>query len=102
MPKHYLTNPKYTNRVALLTGFFQTSSSSSVMEHEKNLRNRYEVLSKEKLDRMSKLKHLVNIDRELSTRLKVTPLEVSSESVPSSSQLDLFKARIEERKQEMV
>lgn len=81
---------------------FQTSSSSSVTEQEKDLRNRYEILLKEKNDRMSRLKDLVKVDKELSAKMKVTPLEVSPELVPSTSQLDLLKSRIQERKKEMV
>lgn len=82
--------------------FIQPQSLNSLVMRENELRNRYEVLEKEKHDRLSESNKLTDEDRQLCKRMNVSPLKVKLDAVPKSDQLMKFKALVEERKQEVV
>lgn len=97
---------KYSTKLAKLCkemdlSDFVPQSLNSLVMRENELRNRYEVLEKEKHDRLSESNKLTDEDRQLCKRMNVSPLKVKLDAVPKSDQLMKFKALVEERKQEV-
>lgn len=80
----------------------QTPSLDSLVMRENELRNRYEVLKKEKHQRVSELNKLTDEDKQICKRMNVSPLKLKLSAVPKNDQLMNLKALVEERKQELV
>ncbi|XP_072138263.1 protein regulator of cytokinesis 1b isoform X3 [Mobula birostris] len=66
----------------------------TMLQLEKDLRTRLEVLLKEKKERMAKLKSLKEQDEELCDILCTTGYSIDVDAVPSIEQLDAFCAHI--------
>ncbi|XP_062927091.1 protein regulator of cytokinesis 1b isoform X4 [Mobula hypostoma] len=66
----------------------------TMLQLEKDLRTRLEVLLKEKKERMAKLKSLKEQDEELCDILCTTSYSIDVDAVPSIEQLDAFCAHI--------
>lgn len=72
----------------------------SVLQAEKELKQREESLNQEKQDRMSKLKSLIKSDKKLSETLGTTSYHISHSVVPTLKQLDDFQKHILELEKE--
>uniref|UniRef100_A0A668ASK9 Protein regulator of cytokinesis 1b n=1 Tax=Myripristis murdjan TaxID=586833 RepID=A0A668ASK9_9TELE len=66
----------------------------SMLQQEKDIRTRVEVLVKEKSQRMQQLKALVEKDQDLVDILCCMPYGIASDSVPSLEQLENFRQHI--------
>ncbi|XP_056134976.1 protein regulator of cytokinesis 1b [Lampris incognitus] len=67
---------------------FEEDVGISMLQQEKDIRTRVEVLVKEKSQRMQQLKALMEQDQDLSDILCCMPYKIAPDSVPSLEQLD--------------
>ncbi|KAM9517056.1 protein regulator of cytokinesis 1-like isoform 2-T3 [Salvelinus alpinus] len=67
----------------------------TVLQIEKNLRLRVEVLTKEKVERLKELHGLQQEDKELCVELCVTPYYIPTGSMPSRTQLQELREHIQ-------
>ncbi|XP_031978191.1 protein regulator of cytokinesis 1 isoform X4 [Corvus moneduloides] len=78
----------------LQLGPFETEEESTILQMEKNLRTRVEVLQKQKRDRKQELKALQEQDRDLCDILCTTLFSIDTESVPSLEDLDRYRRHV--------
>ncbi|XP_030587005.1 protein regulator of cytokinesis 1-like isoform X1 [Archocentrus centrarchus] len=71
---------------------FEEEDGCSMLQMEKNSRTRLEVMKEQKKQRMEELKSLVGKDRELCDIMCTTPFCIDQDSVPSLTQLESFRA----------
>ncbi|NXE16995.1 PRC1 regulator, partial [Lophotis ruficrista] len=88
---------------------FEEDEESTILQMEKNLRTRVEVLLKQKRDRKQELKTLREQDQELCDILCTTPFCIDSNAVPSLEDLDRYRRHVaslaaekEQRREEFV
>lgn len=74
----------------------------SVLQIERDLRVRLELLTKQKNDRLEELKLLQQKDQELCSDLWVTPYYIPSGSIPSHVQLEELREHIRVQCEEKV
>uniref|UniRef100_A0A3Q0S182 Protein regulator of cytokinesis 1a n=1 Tax=Amphilophus citrinellus TaxID=61819 RepID=A0A3Q0S182_AMPCI len=74
----------------------------SMLQMEKNSRTRLEVMKEHKKQRMEELKSLVGKDRELCDIMCTTPFCIDQDSVPSLTQLESFRAYLNDLTKEKV
>ncbi|NWV28242.1 PRC1 regulator, partial [Origma solitaria] len=93
----------------LQLGPFETEEESTILQMEKNLRTRVEVLQKQKRDRKQELKALQEQDRDLCDILCTSLFSIDSGSVPSLEDLDRYRRHVaslntlkEQRREEFV
>uniref|UniRef100_A0A8V5HHX8 Uncharacterized protein n=1 Tax=Melopsittacus undulatus TaxID=13146 RepID=A0A8V5HHX8_MELUD len=82
---------------------------STILQMEKNLRARVEVLVKQKRDRQQELKTLQEQDKDLCSILCTAPFNINSNAVPSLEDLDRYRRHLaslttekEKRREEFV
>ncbi|XP_071369359.1 protein regulator of cytokinesis 1b isoform X2 [Centroberyx affinis] len=73
---------------------FEEEDSISMLQQEKDIRTRVEVLVKEKTQRMQQLKELGEQDQDLCDILCSMPYGIAPDSVPSLEQLENFRQHI--------
>ncbi|XP_030622333.1 protein regulator of cytokinesis 1b [Chanos chanos] len=73
---------------------FEEEEGNTMLQQEKDIRTRLEVMLKEKSQRMQQLKALTVQDQDLCDILCTKPFSISSNSVPSLEQLDSFQKHI--------
>ncbi|KAM4630413.1 protein regulator of cytokinesis 1b [Polymixia lowei] len=73
---------------------FEEEDCSSMLQQEKDIRTRVEVLAKEKNGRMQQLKALMEQDQDLCDILCSMPYGIAPDSVPSLEQLEHFGQHI--------
>uniref|UniRef100_A0A9J8BQ05 Protein regulator of cytokinesis 1b n=1 Tax=Cyprinus carpio carpio TaxID=630221 RepID=A0A9J8BQ05_CYPCA len=73
---------------------FQEDRSSTMLQQEKDLRTRLEVMLKEKNQRTQALKAFTEQDQDLCDLLCFQPFSISADSVPSLEQLEKFRQHI--------
>ncbi|KAM6125418.1 protein regulator of cytokinesis 1 [Phoenicopterus ruber ruber] len=88
---------------------FEAEKESTILQMEKNLRTRVEVMLKQKRDRKQELKTLQEQDRDLCDILCTTPFCIDSNAVPSLEDLDRYRRHLasltaekEQRREEFV
>ncbi|NWS71144.1 PRC1 regulator, partial [Crotophaga sulcirostris] len=88
---------------------FEAMEGATILQMEKDLRNRMDVLLKEKTDRMQELKSLIEQDQDLCDILCTAPFCIESNAVPSLDDLDHYRRHLaslnaekEQRQQEFV
>ncbi|NXV76413.1 PRC1 regulator, partial [Atlantisia rogersi] len=88
---------------------FEAEEETTILQMEKNLRTRVEVLLKQKKDRKQELKTLKEQDRDLCGILCETPFCIDSSAVPSLEDLDRYRRHLaslmaekEQRRKEFV
>ncbi|KAF1514752.1 Protein regulator of cytokinesis 1, partial [Eudyptes chrysocome] len=87
----------------------EAEEESTILQMEKNLRTRVEVMLKQKRDRKQELKTLQEQDRDLCDILCTTPFCIDSNAVPSLEDLDRYRRHLasltvekEQRREEFV
>ncbi|NXI39260.1 PRC1 regulator, partial [Galbula dea] len=70
---------------------FEAEEETTILQMEKDLRTRVEVLLKQKRDRKQELKSLQEQDRNLCDILCTTPFCIDSDAVPSLEDLDRYR-----------
>lgn len=78
----------------LICGLLQTEEESTILQMEKNLRTRVEVLQKQKRDRKQELKALQEQDRDLCDILCTALFSIDTGSVPSLEDLDRYRRHV--------
>ncbi|NWV74755.1 PRC1 regulator, partial [Dasyornis broadbenti] len=78
----------------LQLGPFETEEESTILQMEKNLRARVEVLQKQKRDRKQELKALQEQDRDLCGVLSTSLFSIDSGRVPSLEDLDCYRRHV--------
>ncbi|NXE00862.1 PRC1 regulator, partial [Chaetorhynchus papuensis] len=78
----------------LQLGPFETEEESTILQMEKNLRTRVEVLQKQKRDRKQELKALQEQDRDLCDILCTALFSIDTGSVPSLEDLDRYRRHV--------
>ncbi|KAM6426221.1 protein regulator of cytokinesis 1 isoform 1-T1 [Liasis olivaceus] len=73
---------------------FQEEEEATILQLEKDLRTRVEVMLKQKRERRQELRALQERDRELAGLLGRAPYSVGSEPVPTLAELDLFRRHL--------
>ncbi|KAM6317962.1 protein regulator of cytokinesis 1-like [Podargus strigoides] len=73
---------------------FEAEEESTILQMEKSLRSRVEVLLKQKKDRKQELKALQEQDRDLCDILCTAPLCLDSNAVPSLEDLDRYRRHL--------
>lgn len=73
-----------------------------MLQLEKEIRTRLKVMLKQKNQRVSELKNLIQQDRELCDILCDNPHSIDPDSVPSAEQLDEYRQHIASRNLEKV
>ncbi|XP_072725255.1 uncharacterized protein [Ciconia boyciana] len=88
---------------------FEAEEESTILQMEKNLRTRVEVLLKQKRDRKQELKTLQEQDRDLCDILCTAPFCIDGNAVPSLEDLDRYRRHLasltaekEQRREEFV
>ncbi|XP_069722886.1 protein regulator of cytokinesis 1 isoform X2 [Phaenicophaeus curvirostris] len=88
---------------------YEAEEENSILQMEKNLRSRMDVLLKQKTDRMRELKTLIEQDQDLCDLLCTTPFCIDSNVVPSLDDLDRYRRHLaslnsekEQRQEEFV
>ncbi|XP_071610123.1 protein regulator of cytokinesis 1 isoform X2 [Heliangelus exortis] len=88
---------------------FEAEEESTILQMEKNLRTRVEVMLKQKRERKQELKSLQEQDRDLCDILCTTPFGIDSNAVPSLEDLDRYRRHLaalteekEQRREEFV
>ncbi|KFW92410.1 Protein regulator of cytokinesis 1, partial [Phalacrocorax carbo] len=88
---------------------FEAEEGCTILQMEKNLRTRVEVMLKQKRDRKQELKTLQEQDRDLCDILCTTPFCIDSNAVPSLEDLDRYRRHLasltaekEQRREEFV
>ncbi|XP_074151278.1 protein regulator of cytokinesis 1 isoform X1 [Sminthopsis crassicaudata] len=74
---------------------FEEKEESTILQLEKDLRTRVELMLKKRKDRMQELKLLQERDQDLCEILCMTPYSIDSASVPSLEELDQFRQHLE-------
>nr|XP_014340378.1 PREDICTED: protein regulator of cytokinesis 1 isoform X3 [Latimeria chalumnae] len=72
----------------------EEEEGSTILQLEKDLRTRAEVMLKQKKERMQELKTLKERDRDLCDLLCATPYHIDSDAVPALEQLDAFRRHL--------
>ncbi|KFV08552.1 Protein regulator of cytokinesis 1, partial [Pterocles gutturalis] len=87
----------------------EVEEESTILQREKNLRTRVEVMLKQKRERKQELKTLQEQDRDLCDILCTTPFGIDSNTVPSLEDLDRYRCHVasltakkEQRREEFV
>uniref|UniRef100_A0A8V5GVV6 Uncharacterized protein n=2 Tax=Melopsittacus undulatus TaxID=13146 RepID=A0A8V5GVV6_MELUD len=87
----------------------EAEEESTILQMEKNLRARVEVLVKQKRDRQQELKTLQEQDKDLCSILCTAPFNINSNAVPSLEDLDRYRRHLaslttekEKRREEFV
>ncbi|XP_077425415.1 protein regulator of cytokinesis 1-like isoform X2 [Vanacampus margaritifer] len=87
----------------------EAENGFTVLQLEKNIRTRVEMMTKRKMQRMDDLKSLAVQDRDLCDSMDSTPFGIDLESVPTPRQLDEYRAHVhfltkekERRREEFV
>lgn len=78
----------------LLLPVFEEEEGISMLQQEKDIRTRVEVLVMEKSQRMQQLKALMEQDHDLCDILCTIPYGITADSVPSLEQLESFRQHI--------
>ncbi|NWW76563.1 PRC1 regulator, partial [Climacteris rufus] len=78
----------------LQLGPFETEEKSTILQMEKNLRTRVEVLRKQKQDRRQELKALQEQERDLCDILCTALFSTDSGAVPSLEDLDRYRRHV--------
>ncbi|XP_062275648.1 protein regulator of cytokinesis 1b [Scomber scombrus] len=73
---------------------FEDEAGISMLQQEKNIRTEVEALTKEKTQRMQRLKTLLEQDQDLCDILCSMPYGIAPDSVPSLEQLENFQEHI--------
>ncbi|KAH1184164.1 protein regulator of cytokinesis 1 isoform X1 [Mauremys mutica] len=73
---------------------FEEEEESTILQLEKDLRTRLEVMLKQKRERKQELKTLQERDQDLCDLLCMTPYSIDSNSVPSLEELDCFRRHL--------
>ncbi|NXS53279.1 PRC1 regulator, partial [Brachypteracias leptosomus] len=73
---------------------FEAEEESTILQMEKNLRTRVEVMLKQKRDRKQELKTLQEQDRDLCDILCTTPFAIDANAVPSLEELDRYRRHL--------
>ncbi|KAM8973666.1 protein regulator of cytokinesis 1 isoform 2-T2 [Pelodytes ibericus] len=73
---------------------FEEEEDSTILQLEKDLRTRVEVMLKQKKERMQELKVLKERDQELCDILCASPFYIESHQVPSLEELDQFRRHL--------
>ncbi|XP_051484800.1 protein regulator of cytokinesis 1 isoform X2 [Apus apus] len=88
---------------------FEEEEESTILQMEKNLRTRVEVMLKQKRDRKQELKTLQERDQDLCDILCTTPFDIDGSAVPSLEDLDRYRRHLatltatkEQRREEFV
>ncbi|XP_008946142.1 PREDICTED: protein regulator of cytokinesis 1-like, partial [Merops nubicus] len=88
---------------------FEAEEESTILQMEKNLRTRVEVMLKQKRDRKQELKTLQEQDRDLCDILCTAPFSIDGSAVPSLEDLDRYRRHLaalaaekEQRREEFV
>nr|XP_009683873.1 PREDICTED: protein regulator of cytokinesis 1 isoform X1 [Struthio camelus australis] len=88
---------------------FEAEEESTILQLEKDLRTRVEVMLKQKRDRKQELKTLQEQDRDLCDILCTSPFCIDSNAVPSLEELDRYRRHLasltaekEQRREEFV
>ncbi|XP_053933166.1 protein regulator of cytokinesis 1 isoform X2 [Cuculus canorus] len=88
---------------------FEGEKENTILQMDKNLRNRMDVLLKQKADRMHELKTLIERDQDLCDLLCTTPFCIDGNAVPSLDDLDRYRQHLaflntekEQRQEEFV
>lgn len=81
---------------------YQEDDGLSMLQLEKEIRTRLKVMLKQKNQRMSELKGLMQQDRELCDILCDNPHPIDPDSVPSAQQLHDYRQHIASRNREKV
>ncbi|NXG43326.1 PRC1 regulator, partial [Psilopogon haemacephalus] len=88
---------------------FETEEEGSILEREKSLRTRVEVLLKQRWDRKQELKNLQEQEQDLCDILCTTPFSIDAKAVPSLEDLDRYRRHLaslaaekEQRQEEFV
>nr|XP_038040759.1 protein regulator of cytokinesis 1 isoform X2 [Anas platyrhynchos] len=88
---------------------FEAEEESTILQMEKDLRTRVQVMLKQKRDRQQELKALQEQDRDLCDILCVSPFGIDSNAVPSLEELDRYRRHLaslsaekERRREEFV
>ncbi|XP_077131637.1 protein regulator of cytokinesis 1-like isoform X1 [Ranitomeya variabilis] len=79
---------------------YKMEENMTILQIERDLRVRLEVLTKQKTDRLEELKILQQKDQELCSDLCVTPYYIPSGSIPSVHQLEELKEHIKVQTEE--
>ncbi|NXU77368.1 PRC1 regulator, partial [Oreotrochilus melanogaster] len=77
-----------------LEPFEVREEESTILQMEKNLRTRVEVMLKQKRERKQELKTLQEQDRDLCDLLCTTPFGIDSNAVPSLEDLDRYRRHL--------
>ncbi|XP_010018406.1 PREDICTED: protein regulator of cytokinesis 1, partial [Nestor notabilis] len=87
----------------------EVEEESTILQMEKNLRTRVEVMLKQKRDRKQELKTMQEQDQDLCSILCTTPFSIDSNAVPSLEDLDRYRRYLaslttekEKRREEFV
>ncbi|XP_061303454.1 protein regulator of cytokinesis 1 [Pezoporus flaviventris] len=87
----------------------EAEEESTILQMEKNLRARVEVMLKQKRDRKQELKTLQEQDQDLCSILCTAPFSIDSNAVPSLEDLDCYRRHVaslttekEKRREEFV
>ncbi|PKU30299.1 protein regulator of cytokinesis 1-like isoform x5 [Limosa lapponica baueri] len=83
-----------TLRRELSLDHFEAEEQGTILQMEKDLRARVEVLLKQKRDRKQELKTLQERDRDLCDILCTAPFHIDSDAVPSLEDLDLYRRHL--------
>ncbi|XP_064013893.1 protein regulator of cytokinesis 1 isoform X2 [Pogoniulus pusillus] len=88
---------------------FSTEEKGTILEREKSLRTRVEVLLKQRWDRKQELKNLQEQEQDLCDILCTTPFSIDAKAVPSLEELDRYRRHLaslaaekEQRQEEFV
>ncbi|NWZ30568.1 PRC1 regulator, partial [Asarcornis scutulata] len=88
---------------------FEAEEESTILQMEKDLRTRVQVMLKQKRDRQQELKALQEQDQDLCDILCVSPFGIDSNAVPSLEELDRYRRHLaslsaekERRREEFV
>ncbi|XP_053573684.1 protein regulator of cytokinesis 1 isoform X3 [Bombina bombina] len=73
---------------------FEEDEDSTILQLEKDLRTRVEVMLKQKKERMQELKSLKERDNDLCDILCATPFYIETTCVPSLEELDQFRRHL--------
>lgn len=80
----------------------QEEDGCSMLQMEKNCRTHLEVMKEHKKQRMEELKGLIVKDRELCDVMCTTPFCINQDSVPSLTQLESYRAYVDDLTKEKV
>ncbi|XP_032050653.1 protein regulator of cytokinesis 1 isoform X2 [Aythya fuligula] len=73
---------------------FEAEEESTILQMEKDLRTRVQVMLKQKRDRQQELKALQEQDQDLCDILCVSPFGIDSNAVPSLEELDRYRRHL--------